>query len=138
MFRTLLIALVAALGAATLVGCASTDSGRRSAGQTVDDGAITARVKTAIAKDAGVGKAMDVNVTTNRGIVQLSGFVDSQEVADRAGRAARSVEGVQSVRNDIRVAARAPAASAGPGASSSPGAGSNPSSSNPQGSRPGY
>jgi osmotically-inducible protein OsmY len=63
-------------------------------------------VKTALAKEAGLGSARDINVTTNRGTVQLSGFVDSREVANRAAQAARSVEGVQSVKNDIQVAAQ--------------------------------
>jgi osmotically-inducible protein OsmY len=35
--------------------------------------------------------------------VQLSGFVDSQEKVERAAKAARNVEGVRSVENNIRV-----------------------------------
>ena len=118
--RTLVVGLVAALGAASIVGCASTDT-RRSTGQALDDTSITARVKTALAKEAGLGKAMDVNVTTNRGTVQLSGFVDSPDLINRAGQIARNVEGVQSVQNDLRVASRSSGAgvgSSGPGASS--------------------
>jgi osmotically-inducible protein OsmY len=70
----------------------------------VDDGALTARVKTAIARDIGVTPAMNVNVTTYRGTVQLSGFVDSPRVAQQAETIARSVDGVQSVENDLKVA----------------------------------
>ena len=99
---------VAALAAFALIaaGCAHKDRGdtpNRSAGTVVDDAGLTARVKTAIAGDAGAGTAANVNVTTYRGEVQLSGFVDSQEKADQAVKAARGVSGVQNVRNDLQV-----------------------------------
>jgi hyperosmotically inducible periplasmic protein len=114
--RAVVIASAALLGGSYLAGCASPGSNpqSRTAGQAVDDAAITARVKAALAREAGVGKAMDVNVTTNRGVVQLSGFVDSRDVADRAASVARGVDGVQSVRNDIQIAGR-PGASTGAG-----------------------
>jgi hyperosmotically inducible periplasmic protein len=96
------VSLIAAFGGAQLAGCAS-DSGSRATGQVLDDGALTARVKTAIARDASLGAAKDVNVTTYRGVVQLSGFVESEDVARRAEEIARSVQGVQSVKNDLRV-----------------------------------
>jgi osmotically-inducible protein OsmY len=100
--------LVAAISAAALIagGCASHRSGEsqgRTAGAVVDDAGITAKVKTAIARDAGAGTAASVNVTTYSGQVQLSGFVDSQEKADQAASAAKRVSGVQSVKNDIQV-----------------------------------
>lgn len=47
---------------------------------------------------------LDVDVSTYRGQVQLSGFVPSEEAKRLAGEAARRVEGVKSVQNDIRVA----------------------------------
>jgi osmotically-inducible protein OsmY len=99
---------VVALSALALLaaGCAHRDSGQtsnRSAGAVIDDSGLTAKVKTAIAKDVGAGTAANVNVTTYRGEVQLSGFVDSQEKSDQAAKAARSVSGVQSVRNDVQV-----------------------------------
>jgi len=99
---------LAVLSAFVLVaaGCAHRDSGQspnRSAGAVVDDAGLTAKVKTAIAKDVGAGTAASVNVTTYRGEVQLSGFVDSQEKADQAAAAARGVSGVQTVRNDLQV-----------------------------------
>jgi hyperosmotically inducible periplasmic protein len=43
------------------------------------------------------------NVTTYRGVVQLSGFVDSDEVARRAVEAAASVSGARSLKNDMHV-----------------------------------
>jgi hyperosmotically inducible periplasmic protein len=99
---------VAALSAFVLIagGCAHRDSGQsqnRSAGAVVDDAGLTAKVKTAIAKDVGAGTAANVNVTTYRGQVQLAGFVDSPEKAKQAVAAARGVSGVESVLNNIQV-----------------------------------
>jgi hyperosmotically inducible protein len=109
---------VLALAAALLaIGCASTDT-RRASGQVIDDASITARVKTALAKESGIGGSMDINVNTYNGMVQLSGFVPAREVANRAGEAARGVPGVQSVRNDIQVVTPRADASAGSGAPS--------------------
>ena len=80
-------------------GCAVT-SGRESAGQYTDDKSITAKVKTALARDPNV-KSTQVNVTTFRGVVQLSGFVDSSFAKERAGQLARQVNGVVDVHNDL-------------------------------------
>jgi pyruvate,water dikinase len=68
----------------------------------VDDAAITAKVKAALV-DAKEVSALNVNVTTYRGVVQLSGFVDSTTAAARAGEVARQIEGVRSVENDLKV-----------------------------------
>ena len=94
-----ILALAAALGA----GCASDPQNRQSASEYVDDAALTSKVKTAIATDAGARTAAQVNVETFKGTVQLSGFVDNQEAAQRAIDAAKKVGGVKSVKNDIRV-----------------------------------
>ena len=52
--------------------------------------------------------AASVNVTTYRGVVQLSGFFESEEAKRRTENAAKDVAGVRSVQNDLRIA---PAAS---------------------------
>jgi hyperosmotically inducible protein len=83
------------------VACTSTST-RQSAGEYVDDSAVTARVKTALIQESGV-KANAINVETYRGVVSLSGFVDSQEMASKAIAAAEKVGGVRSVKNDMRV-----------------------------------
>jgi len=99
-----LIALLA-LGAGGLVtlptGCAGTAT-RQSTGEYVDDAAITAKVKSAFVKDE-VVKAMQVDVTTFKGNVQLSGFVDTAEQKARAAQIAGGVEGVTNVTNNITV-----------------------------------
>lgn len=74
----------------------------RSGGDMVDDGAITAKVKAALAGDART-KAHQVNVETHEGAVQLSGFVDNAEAKSTAGELARAVEHVRSVDNQLDV-----------------------------------
>ena len=99
-------AAVAIGAAATLgvAGCASQSSEtKRSAGQFTDDAALTAKVKTAIATDVGARAAGSINVETYKGVVQLSGFVDSQDQAQRAVTSAQRVGGVKSVKNDLRL-----------------------------------
>lgn len=93
--------LGAAAFAATLAACAGHD-GHRSAGQYTDDTATTARVKAALVQADGVS-ATDVQVETYNGVVQLSGFVPSKDAASQAVQAARGVDGVKEVRNDIQI-----------------------------------
>src|SRR3979409_419671 len=106
--RTLLAATAAA-AALALGACASTSSDESSkketTGQYVDDATVTAKGKTAIASAVGVKAAANVNVETYRGVVQLSGFADSDAQASRAVAAAKKVNGVRSVKNDIRIKA---------------------------------
>jgi hyperosmotically inducible protein len=104
----LFLAMVAA--ALALGACASNtqtsdnkESTKETAGQYVDDATVTAKVKTAIASDVGVKAASNVNVETYRGVVQLSGFADSEDQAAKAVTAAKKVSGVRSVKNDIRI-----------------------------------
>jgi hyperosmotically inducible periplasmic protein len=99
-----LLGAVMAAAALALAGCATDgDSQKRSAGEFGSDAALTAKVKTAIASDAGIGSASAINVQSYRGTVQLSGFVDSPEKIQRAADAARKVEGVRTVENNIKV-----------------------------------
>lgn len=98
----LLAASLAAVPITMMTGCAVT-SGRSSAGEYVDDKATSARIKTALARDPMV-KAHQVNVTTLNGVVQLSGFVDSQEQKDRATEIIQNMEGVTDLHNDLVVA----------------------------------
>jgi len=72
------------------------------AGQVIDDATVTASVKAMLAEDSTI-KAHQVNVETQKGVVQLTGFVDSTTARARAGEIARSVDGVTTVRNDIEI-----------------------------------
>ena len=67
------------------------------------DAALSARVKAAIATDVGARAAGSLNVETYGGVVELSGFADSEQQATRAAQAAKKVQGVRSVRNEIRI-----------------------------------
>jgi osmotically-inducible protein OsmY len=105
MFTTItsrIFGLLSLLALVFAMGCSSTATSR-SAGQTVDDAALTAKVKTEIANETGLGQALGINVDTYRGVVALSGFVDSTEKAQKAADCARRVEGVQSVKNNLEV-----------------------------------
>jgi osmotically-inducible protein OsmY len=95
---------VALLGALALAACASKEpETRRTTGEYTTDAALTAKVKSQIATDVGARTAAAINIETYRGIVQLTGFVDSREQAARAEDAAKKVEGVRSVKNDVRI-----------------------------------
>ena len=86
---------------ATIVGCAST-SKQSSTGEYIDDTVITTKVKAAILEDKDL-KVAEINVETFKGVVQMSGFVSSQSDINKAATLARSVDGVKSVKNDMRV-----------------------------------
>lgn len=83
------------------IGCASTST-QESTGQYIDDTAITTKVKTAIFNEPSL-KVAQINVETYKAVVQLSGFVDSRADVSKAASVARSVDGVVSVKNDIRL-----------------------------------
>jgi len=92
--------LAATLGS-VVVGCAST-SKSEGTGQYIDDSVITAKVKAALVDDP-TTKATEINVETFKGVVQLTGFVSSQAAANRAVELAGRVNGVVSVKNDMRL-----------------------------------
>lgn len=80
-------------------------SRHESAGAYVDDSVITAKVKAAVLEESSL-KSAEINVETNKGVVQLSGFVSSRASIDKAVEVARRVKGVQSVKNDMIVKGR--------------------------------
>ena len=86
---------------ATFVACASTRT-QESTGQYVDDSVITTKVKGLLAGDDFL-KSFQIGVETYKGVVQLSGFVNSQKAVDKAVEITRSVNGVQSIKNDLVV-----------------------------------
>ena len=66
------------------------------------DVTITSKVKAALIREKDLS-AMDVNVETLNGTVQLSGFVDTKDQQDRAEKVAKSINGVKGVKNDLRL-----------------------------------
>src|SRR5437773_9817881 len=90
-------ALVTAAALLGLAGCASTG------GNTFfDDAATTMRVKKAIFNDPSL-QVMNISVTTEPGVVDLSGTVKSKAERSRASAVATKVEGVKKVKNDLKV-----------------------------------
>ena len=85
----------------TFVACAST-SKQEGTGEYVDDSVITTKVKSLLASDDFL-KSFQISVETYKGIVQLSGFVNSQSAVNKAGQIARGVDGVKSVKNNLIV-----------------------------------
>ena len=86
---------------ALIAGCAGSVT-QESTGEYIDDSSITASVKAAIYNDPML-KVGQISVESHKGVVQLSGFVDSRQAAARAVELARSVKGVKSVKNSLIV-----------------------------------
>jgi osmotically-inducible protein OsmY len=89
-------ALLFALG-----GCAG-NGAKETTGEYVDDSVITSKVKTAFVEDKQVS-ALNISVTTNKGVVELTGNAKSSAEASKAAQLARDVKGVRAVRNHIAV-----------------------------------
>lgn len=82
-----------------VAGCAATAT-RESTGEYIDDSAITAHVKAAIYEDPDL-KIGQISVQTYKGVVQLSGFVNSPNAVAKAGKIAASVKGASAIQNDL-------------------------------------
>lgn len=103
-FNSFCLALSLSLPVGVLTGatgCAG-DRYQRSTGEYIDDKTVTSRVKSALG-DHPDYKFSDVNVTSYRGVVQLSGFVNTTDQKKRAESIAEKVHGVKSVENNISV-----------------------------------
>ena len=89
---------------ATLLGCASTAK-HEGTGEYVDDSIITTKVKAAVLNEPTL-KSAEINVETYKGVVQLSGFVNSEADIAKAASVASGIKGVTSVKNDMRLKAK--------------------------------
>ncbi|WP_020564374.1 BON domain-containing protein [Methylosarcina fibrata] len=85
----------------SLAGCAGSKR-YESTGEYIDDSVLTTKVKASILGDSKL-KVLQIDVETFKGIVQLSGFVDTPEAAERAVQLARTVKGVKQVNNSLIV-----------------------------------
>ncbi|HEY0551788.1 MAG TPA: BON domain-containing protein [Verrucomicrobiae bacterium] len=83
------------------MGCAG-DRYTQSTGERIDDKGESSRVRSALSEDTQY-KYDDVKVQTFKGVVQLSGFVNSRDQKNRAGDLAKKVQGVKDVENNITV-----------------------------------
>lgn len=85
----------------SVAACSSTPT-QEGTGEYMDDSVVTTKVKSAIFGDPTL-KSMEINVETFKGAVQLSGFVNSQAASNRAVELVKTVKGVKSVKNDMRI-----------------------------------
>ena len=100
--------LIAALAVTTLlagpiVSCASSNSPpRESTGEYIDDATISTKVRAQLIGDKDLN-VFQIDVTTFKGVVQLSGFVNSAAAKTRASTVAKGIQGVKDIRNDLIV-----------------------------------
>ena len=98
--------LIAMMGAAAAACSTNGEKGgpaestAANAGRVIDDSVITGEVKAALIADP-TTKAHQISVETFKGVVQLSGFVDTAEARSRATQVAQQVDGVKSVKNEL-------------------------------------
>lgn len=83
--------------------CARSEDGGRTAGQALDDAAITAEVKAKLLADERT-QGFDINVDTRNGVVTLRGGADSAEAKRIAGQLAGEAQGVVLIQNELVVA----------------------------------
>lgn len=94
--------LAAALGTVALLGTAAPVFAGESAGDYMDDTAISTKIKASLIKDQEL-KAFDIHVDTDHGVVHLSGNVDTKVQKADAVRIAKGTANVRDVVNDIVV-----------------------------------
>ena len=99
--REALWAIAVGLALTGAVACSSTRT-QKAAGEQIDDSVVLGKVKAALIADP-ITKARQIDVEVYRGIVQLNGFVDSQEEKSRAATVAREVDGVVAIQNNLSV-----------------------------------
>lgn len=78
------------------------DSSMKKVDGFMDDSGVTAKAKAALVDDDAI-KSTDISVKTHNGVVTLSGFVTSQDQAEKAVALVKKVEGVKSVSDKLHV-----------------------------------
>jgi osmotically-inducible protein OsmY len=99
--RIILTLVVVGFLAGSVMACAGSRTSE-STGEYVDDSVISNKVRAQLAGDKDLN-VFQIDVTTFKGDVQLSGFVNSTEKKDKAGAVAASVSGVKQVHNNLIV-----------------------------------
>jgi hyperosmotically inducible periplasmic protein len=79
---------------------------RDTVSNTAASATLTTKVKTALASDAGMSTMTNIDVDSDKGVVTLKGKVDSAEMKKKAEEIAKKVDGVKSVKNQLRVEAK--------------------------------
>ena len=94
----LLLALALTMGG--LAACQAASG--KAASQAMDDASVTADVQRKLTSDR-MANFTRVDVDTNRGVVQLSGTVETSEQKARAEYLAKQATGARRVHNNLRV-----------------------------------
>jgi hyperosmotically inducible periplasmic protein len=76
---------------------------REKVASTASNATLTGKVKSALASDVGAKTMTNINVDSNNGVVTLKGRVDTADAKKKAGDIAKKVEGVKSVKNELKV-----------------------------------
>jgi hyperosmotically inducible periplasmic protein len=103
MVRKIYALLAVLLLALQLSGCTAVTG--ESLGQNIDDTTVTTTVKSKLALEK-ASSLTRVGVDTVKGIVHLTGIVESAAVKDRAEEVARSVGGVRGIVNNLQIQSR--------------------------------
>jgi hypothetical protein len=85
---------------AVIIGCQSTTG--KTAGQTMSDASISTAVQAKLTRDR-LGNFPRIDVDTERGVVNLSGIVETDAQRAQAARLAQQVEGVVKVNNNLQI-----------------------------------
>ncbi len=102
LFKTLLLATTVVLSGTAVASVQTDPAGNAESQQYLSDAAVTAQVKSALLGQKNLD-ALDINVSTRNGVVQLSGFAGSSAQISQAVEVARNVRGVREVKNDLRL-----------------------------------
>ncbi len=102
MRASLKLSTVAAVALFSTVGCRIINH-EETTGQYVDDTTISARAKAALIKDNNV-KSSDFSIEVYQGNVTLTGVAKTPTEAKLAEEDIRAVDGVKSLKNDVRIA----------------------------------
>ncbi len=86
-----------------ILGCVSSPSQPRME-QKYHDVSLTTKVYEAILDEPSL-RPFDINVRTQKGVVELSGYVNSRDDMDKAIEVARKIEGIKSIKNDMQIQA---------------------------------
>ena len=100
MKKLILLTVLMIFGLALFSGCASMTG--KTAGENIDDATITAEANAIIVKDPDA-HYWKIDVTTTKGDVMLTGFVNSKEAEERLVEKIRQIRGVKSVKSFLKV-----------------------------------
>lgn len=99
--HTKAISLLLMLALTIIAGCTSTPVSE-STGEYIDNTVITTKVKAAMASEE-IDSLLAIEVSTYKDVVQLSGFVENEDMKAMAEKIAGSVDGVERVDNSLIV-----------------------------------